>query len=297
MFNSIRKTIANLIAPSSINVQVPAGTKSLTIQQIPEHVRTQAARAESAPMRGDFHVSHLDLLSSTYLKNAIANLGSWSALARGFAAYEQCVARPRADRTKLETAINEFHCWNASLPTEKQMEGEEILLTLDRLATVAIPKGDNNTDAIIARVRKCSVDELKADRLAQAAKQSAFRQELILGYVAELNNYSDEDFDPSLPIVKAAGKVLQTMEWVATKWQGEPAGIAAELLLIEADQRIIEAMAKAADEKSYETSYEPGHRKFGDERNENTKHVQDDVETKRLDYAAYQAWVAEQKSA
>ena len=297
MFNSIRKTIAQFISPSAVVINVPKGATSLTVQQLPEHVRTQVQRASTAPMKGDFHVSHLDLLSSTYLKNAISNLGAWGALARGFAAYEQCVARPRADRTRLETAINEFHCWNASLPTEKQMESDEILLTLDKMATTSVPKGDATTDAIIARVRKCSVDELKADRMAVAAKQSAHRQELILGYVAELNNYSDEDFDPSISIVKAAGKVMQTATWVATKWQGEPVGIASELLLIEADQAIIEAMAKAADEKTYETSYEPGHRKFGDERNENTRHVQDDVEMKRLDYAAYQAWVADQKSA
>ena len=56
--------------------------------------------------------------------------------------------------------------------------------------------------------------------------------------------------NPSIPSAKAAGKAVQTLEWVATNWQGDPAGISAELLLIEADLKKIERMARDAEERS-----------------------------------------------
>src|SRR5664279_1075003 len=138
MFKSIRKSIALFIAPSSINMAVPAGATSLTyptIQQVPMHVRTQPDRQHMQELIvGKFHLSHLELMNSSYLKDTVAGLGAWSALAKVFSEFERNFNKKSADYTKYQQFLNEFHAWNAATSVEKQMDEEQVLLTLDRLA-------------------------------------------------------------------------------------------------------------------------------------------------------------------
>ena len=262
MFNSIRKSIASFIAPSSINVDVPAGTKSLTtptIQQVPMHVRTQPDRAWGKELVvGKFHVSHLELMNSSYLRDAIAQLGAWAALARTFTELERVHNKKNADFTKYKQALNEFHAWNAATSTDKQMDEEAVILTLDRLADPVVPKGNKDTDAIIARVRKMSVEEIQAERIAQAEKKSAIRKEMLNALQAEIWKFDSDDIDPSLSSTKVAAKAVQTLEWIAKSWQGEPAGIAAELLLIEADIKVIEKLAAIDEDRNPDNRFIEG---------------------------------------
>ena len=258
MFNSIRKSLANLIAPASVQISVPAGTKSLTtptIQQVPMHVRTQGERAWGGDIVvGKFHVSHLELMNSSYLKDAIAQLGAWAALARAFNEYEKNYNRKGGfqdgDFNKYQQAINEFHAWNAATSPDKQMNAEQVIITLDRLADPVVPKGNKDTDAIIARVRKITVEEVQAERIAQAEKKSANRKEMIKAIEAEIWNFTTEEFDPFISSTKVAAKAVQTLEWIAKSWQGHPAGIAAELLLIEADIKTIEKLASEDENRN-----------------------------------------------
>ena len=133
------------------------------------------------------------------------------------------------------------------------MDEEAILIATDKIAEVKPMKGSPETDAIIARVRRMSVEDIKADREAKAAKQTAERQELILGFTQSVWSFASGDMNPSIPAAKAAGKAVQTLEWVATNWQGDPAGIAAELLLIEADLKTIERMARDSESRNDDT--------------------------------------------
>ena len=281
MFANVRKAIAAFIAPKAIVINATqeqlSQARSVTAPLAPKHIVAQRAH-DQQPMVGDFHVSHLDSLSSNYLKNAIAQLGAWSALARAFSEYAKVQGKRAADETKLGQLIDELHCWNAAIDSDKQMDEEAILLATDKIAEVKPMKGSPETDAIIARIRKMSVEDVRADREAKAAKQTAERQELILGFTQTVWSFTSSDMDPSLPIAKVAGKAIQTLEWVATNWQGDPAGIAAELILIEADVKIIERLAKDADSKNDSNFVEgvmtgdamtrmvPNRRRFADER-------------------------------
>ena len=252
MFNNIRKTIANALSGYAVSISpntitVPAGATSLTTPQAPAHLLTQYERSVTTPLTGAFHVSNLETLSSEYLKDAVAQLGAWSALARAFNEYEKVVSKRVANDVKLGQLIDEFHCWNATCSTGKQMDEEAIIIAADKIAVQKPAKGDATTDAIIARVRKCTVAELKAAREAMAAKQSAARAELLTGFVATMGSFTSGDMNPSISNAKVAAKAIQTLEWVATSWQGDPAGIAAELLLIEGDIATIEAAAKRED--------------------------------------------------
>lgn len=247
MFSNLRKTIAKFIAPANSNVIVPAGTRDITYGKAPRHLLDQPSRETTTPMIGEFHVSDLTDMASAYLKDAVAQLGAWSALARAFSEFEKVVGKRVADDKQLCKLFDEFHCWNSATSDGKQMDEDAVALAADKIATVRPNKGSPETDKIIARVRGCSVVELKADREAKAAKASAVRNELLTGFCSAVWSYSTSDMNPSLPNSKVAAKALQTLEWVANNWQGEPAGIAAELLLIEDDLKRIEKAARAEE--------------------------------------------------
>lgn len=65
-------------------------------------------------------------------------------------------------------------------------------------------------------------------------------------------NFSAEGEEATISGAKAAAKAVQTLEWIASTWQGEPASIAAELLLIESDIQVIEAIAQKEEDHDRE---------------------------------------------
>jgi len=314
MFNNLRNKIAAMIAPASsriINngkfVVVPEGAKSLTNNDnkvAAKHLDQISRKHDNQPLVGNFHVSHLDELASDYLKNAISNLGAWSCLARAFSEYERVVSGRAQDETKLGSLFDEFHCWNSSMLEDKQMDEEAILIATDKMATTRPVKGSKETDAIIARVRKMSVEEVKADREAKAAKQTAARKELILGFTQAVWCFTSSDLNPSIASAKAAAKAVQTLEWVANSWNGDPAGIAAELLLIERDLGMIEKMARDAEAKGDDTFVDGTltsdglvrnaklSRKFGEERSDSEGKL--DKRNTALDVEAFRKWQQDQ---
>ena len=113
-----------------------------------------------------------------------------------------------------------------------------------RLADVQPPKGNPSTDLIIARVRKCSVDEVKKDRERKALIKAAIRVERIIGFVQHVWSWTVVETEYSIPMMKVINKVIQTMEWVAGWDSYDPAQTAAEILLMEDDLRTIEKLAK-----------------------------------------------------
>ena len=254
MFNSIRRAIASFIAPAAGTINAtPAQLAKVQTLTIPANVGTQRSRSviasQSAEMKnGKFYPEHLELLSSQYLRDAIAGLGAWSALAKMSNAYAKMQTRRNADPTAYEQAKEEFHCWNAATSIDKQMNEEAVIIALDKIAEVPVQKGNEQTDAIIARVLNKSIDEVKTERIAKAAKQTAQRKELIAALCADVWQYSGEDVDCYLSSAKVAAKAVQTLEWIASTWQGEPAQIASELLLIESDIKTIEALARKEEE-------------------------------------------------
>lgn len=315
MFNSIRKTIAssisalgNAIAPSSINIQVPVGAKSLTYPQVPQHLKDQQETTQS--YTGQFHVSHLELLGSTYLKNAVAQLGAWSCLARAFSEYERTFGNKKATPAKFESLVEEFHCWNAAIDYSRQMSDEDIMLAANKIATVRPTKGSEDTDAIIARIRKCSVAELKAQREDAAAKQSAKRSEMLTGFLAAIGHFTGSDMDPSISNSKAAAKAIQTIEWIA-KQDWDPSFVAGECLLIEADLKFLESNARKEEETEQGTFVngtlssdgmvrnalaEP-RRKFGDSSERNNVERPMNPVLNEHDHEAFLEWQAEQHKA
>ena len=128
------------------------------------------------------------------------------------------------------------------------MGEEAVIIALDKIAEVPVKKGNEQTDVIIARILNLSVDEVKTDRIAKAAKQTAQRKELVAALCADVWQYSGEEIDCFISSAKVAAKAVQTLEWIASTWQGEPAQIASELLLIESDIKMIEQLARKEEE-------------------------------------------------
>ena len=163
-------------------------------------------------------------------------------------AYAKLQSRRNADPTAYEQAKEEFHCWNAATSLDKQMGEEAVIIALDKIAEVNIPQGNKETDAIIARILNKDLATVQADRVTKAAKQTAQRKDLLAALCADVWQYSGEDVNCYLSSAKVAAKAVQTLEWIASTWQGEPAQIASELLLIESDIKMIEQLARKEEE-------------------------------------------------
>lgn len=219
------------------------GARNLTYGNMPKFLANQVP-SETHAYKGEFSTSHLTLLHSNRVKEAICSLGAWSALARAFNTYNQNLDKPvqRRDDEKVNKLIDEFHAWNSA--AENQMDQDSVMDLATRLADVQPPKGNTQTDSIIARVRKCSIDEVKADRERKAKIKAAIRVERITGFVEHVWSWTVVDTEYSIPMIKVINKVIQTMEWVAGWDAFDPAQVAAEILLMEDDLRTIEKLSK-----------------------------------------------------
>lgn len=246
MFATLRNALASMLSTKKkvqCTMVLDADAKNLTYGKMPSFLANQPA-TESFAYKGEFSTSHLELLNSTRIKEAICGLGAWSALARAFNAYNQNLDKPmqRRNDEKVNSLIDEFHAWNSC--AQNQMDEDAVLDLATRLADVQPPKGNQQTDIIIARVRKCTIDEVRADRERKAKVKAAIRVERIIGFVEHVWSWSTVDTEYSIPMAKVIGKVIQTMEWVAGWDAFDPAQVAAEILLMEDDLRTLEKLAK-----------------------------------------------------
>ena len=246
MFATLRNAIANMISTKKqvqCTMVLDHGAKDLTYNKMPNFLsNTQAL--ESQAYKGEFSTSHLELLNSQRVKEAICGLGAWSALARAFNSYNNNLDKPvnRRDEKQINSLIDEFHAWNSL--AQNQMDEDAVMDLATRLADVQPPKGNPSTDLIIARVRKCSVEDVKKDRERKAAVKAAIRVERIIGFVQHVWSWTVVETEYSIPMMKVINKVIQTMEWVAGWDSYDPAQTAAEILLMEDDLRTIEKLAK-----------------------------------------------------
>lgn len=261
VLKAIRSSIANFIAPACERNPVQMvvdNAKHLTHPQAPAHVLSQAERREDKQLlTGKFYVIDLARMNSTRCRDAIASLGCWSALARGFSEYERVIGQNHLSDEKLNALLDEFHAWNAVVDAGGAMGEDAVLAAVAKMAVVQPSKGNNDTDAILARVKRISIEEVRADRKVKADAKTEKRIELIDGFCATLWGCMGGDADHySMSSAKALDKAIQTLEWVAGWDSNNPAEQAAELILIEDDIKTIKQLAKL--EKHNEEEYVEG---------------------------------------
>lgn len=245
--NATRNSIANLIAADRApTVMIVDNAKSLTHANAPAHVLSQAERAEQTAMaKGKFYVIDLPTLNSERVRDAIASLGCWSAIARGFSEYERTVGHKHMSDAKLVMLIDEYHAWNASASARGYMNTDQLFEAVAKMSVVNPPKGSAETDAILARVKKMSVADIRAERMKKAETKTAARIEMIEGFVATVEGYQGSDIDHhAMSAAKALDKAIQTLDWVAGWDSNNPTEQAAELLLIEDDIKMIREALK-----------------------------------------------------
>lgn len=260
MFATLRNAIANVLRTKQ-EVQVTAAVGTYNV--LPEHMRTQGARAAMPAIKGEFSIAHLDFLKSERLKQAICSLGSWSAIARAFNQFNRQLDLPESRRNfdQVHKLTEEFHTWNAH--SNEQMDDDATLAVIAKLTDAVVPRGNKETDKIIARIRKCSVDDIKAERIEKALSKQR-KQE---GHVEGFNSYlwaniygDDENF--SIPVAKVVMKAFQTMEWIASWDAYNPEEQAADLLLIEADIKFLEKLGATKNDNDTK-EFEYATRSFG----------------------------------
>ncbi len=239
--NSIRRAIAQAIAPET-TISTPTAAdhqeeKHFEQQRISGRVSQYAPKVgHQDVLRGNISVNDISDLCSDYSKGAICSLACWSALAKGFNTY---IKNPKD--IKLEAFLSEFHAWNAVSPN--QMDEVAVLETIARLTQVAPAKANEQTDAIIARVRKVSVTELRAEREKKAKADTARREEQLEQFATIVWSHVFSEHNFEMPAMKAEAKLIDTMQWIANWQSSNPAAQASELLLLESDLNLVRKLA------------------------------------------------------
>ena len=262
--SSIRISLANLIGGEQIakrnhlSEQVLSQLVQPSGRKVAEIMDKQYVASEDKQLiAGKFYVMDLTRLGSDRVRDAIASLGCWSAIARSFSEYERTVGHKQANDAKLMVLIDEFHAWNASASARGYMGSDQLFEAVAKMSVVNAPKGSKETDAILARVKKISIEQIRAERLEKAEKKTAARIKLIEGFVALVEGFQGAEIEHhSMSSAKALDKAINTLDWVAGWDSNNPAEQAAELLMIEDDIRLIREMAKA--EKRNDEDYVEG---------------------------------------
>ena len=259
LFSTLRNSVANFIAADRQPVHmIVDNAKSLTTANTPKHVLTQHERAEDVSMaKGKFYVIDLSDLNSERARDAIAQLGCWSALARAFSEYERVTGKRHLNDAKLNQLVDEFHAWNASKTAGGYMNEDAIFEAVAKMCVQAPAKGSAETDAILARVKKVSVEEIRQDRINKAQARTQARIDMLDGFVAMVSGFQGSETNHyAMSSAKALDKAIQTLEWVANWDSNNPAEQAAELLLIEDDIKMIRKLAK--EEHNNDQEYSEG---------------------------------------
>lgn len=190
---------------------------------------------------GNISLEQLKELASTRIKDAIFNYAAWLCLARAFNTFCKTVAKRMQGQQALDVAkaLNEFHDWNSSMNNPMNQERiEEIVV---KLATPQVPRENNATDAILARIKGMSVTEIRQDRLSKAEAQAKDREAKIKNFLQEVEVMAEcaELGNPSINAQTATLKAIDCLQWLAN-WENPDM---AELLIAEGDITILEALA------------------------------------------------------
>lgn len=254
MFNSLRKSIANIINPVD-KVAAAAAERHASYQDaINDKAAKQLAdkqRYLSAKMNhttpqprisGNLSADTIDRMESRIGKDAVVQLAAWTQLSQAFTAYNRKMESKRPN-PKIDAAFfascNAFHAWNARLSSSAT--GIDVEETVARLTIPRAARSNPETDAILARIKGRSIEELSIEREIKAELASRQAEANASGFIAQLEGfaYGDES-TPELKASMVLAKAEDTLVWLA----GWSTPDVAELLILEAD---IQMLRKAAN--------------------------------------------------
>lgn len=245
--NNVRRALSIALAPKEVgHIVNHTGEKvtSLTYSQRPREV---VRESQPVVLKGELTLSQLKMLHSQKVLGSICNYGAWEALARAFSAYcamhRTRVVNPKMAQM-LALQLDRFHAFNAELDSLGMGGMDEVAVeeVVARLTVVKPVKENAATDAILARVKHMSVEEVRKEREGRQQKEEARRAELMNAFLAEVWSATLTDEDVTLDAQKAYGKAVSCLEWMAN-WDNPDM---AEILLAEADVKLLERMAVKA---------------------------------------------------
>lgn len=262
MFANLRKMIINLLSTNEEAKPIKTvNTKTFNeeLEEIEErrlqNMRKSLAsklyseKYEGIPRStGVFHCDDLMLIQNQRARTAVAGLGSWTALANATRKFitEMDKTPARRDPCKWEPLLEEFHMWNSMSPNP--MDCEATLSTIEKLMIKPEPKSNTATDKIIAEVLNVPVEKIREERIARTKKANLKRIDHIESFNSMLWSAAHTDDVPaSLPWEKVFLKLSQTMEWIAGWDSYDPASVAAEIIEIKEDIRLLKNQEKLSN--------------------------------------------------
>ena len=259
MFANLRKMIISLLSPKE-EIKPIVKTKPFNeeLEELEER-RLQNRKSLASKVfdekyeakersTGVFHCEDLMLIQNQRARTAVAGLGSWTALANAVRRFttEMDKTASRRDPSKWETMLEEFHMWNALSP--QPMDAEATLTVIEKLMIKPEPRSNSSTDKIIAEVRNISVEKVREERI-ERTKQTNLKR---IDYIESFNGLLWEaahsnDVPGNLVWEKVFLKLTQTMEWIAGWDSYDPASVAAEIIEIKEDIRLLKNQEKLSN--------------------------------------------------
>lgn len=262
MFANLRKMIINLLSTKEETKTIvkTVNTKSFNeeLEELEER-RLQNRKSLASKVfdekyeakersTGVFHCEDLMLIQNQRARTAVAGLGSWTALANAVRRFttEMDKTASRRDPFKWEQMLEEFHMWNALSP--QPMDADATLTVIEKLMIKPEPKSNSATDMIIAEVRNISVEKVREERIARTKAANLKRVEYIESFNSMLWDAAHSDDVPAtLAWEKVFLKLTQTMEWIAGWDSYDPASVAAEIIEIKEDIRLLKKQEKLSN--------------------------------------------------
>lgn len=236
MFNSIRKTIINLLGGKVVEAQI--------VREAPVH-NFGHGRTSGRPVydtkptqviKGHMTPADLSDLVSEWSKSSIANQASWIALASAWQLFEKEMAKTpeRRNLQLVDAALDKFHAWNAVSP--RPMDEVGIEEQVIKMSNKPMSKGNKETDAIRARIRGISITVFQQERERLERQRKANLVERLRSFLSMINNCPCCDGNHHISIAQVVKKLEDTCKFLADPARNfDDVWATSEILLIESD--------------------------------------------------------------
>lgn len=239
ILRNIRLVISRAIAPATILSQETEQDRASDRNRIITTRNKQYAEVGHYDHRGQqianrargyFTSDDVADLQEKYARSAVANAAMWWAQLKLIQAVKDNNVHAQ------QAATGEWATWaEAGNILQDEAFFDKLALSLSKMSGGRpVKHGNDDTDALIAEARGCSVEVLRKNREAKykaavAAGKTAVKQALNALVSATADGHTH-----AMPAERAVEAIEKCMTWVSN-WEGNPEDIAATLFLIKQD--------------------------------------------------------------
>jgi len=255
MLRTIRLAVSRAIAPTTI-ITPPAkddtmreaqARRAITSKQYVDEQLDYRGKAVGHTAKGFITTEDLADLNTPQARTAVASSAMWWCQMRLYNAIA------KNDVKKQLKQIGAWADWAIAggISTTNDTFLEKLAIAIDKLGNGRPAKtGNDDTDAVIARMSKLTVEELRAKRLAKEAKRVAEQAEYGSATYLALTSATSSGLTQQFEASRAADAIGNSASYLAT-WDMEPELLAGLLLDMEQDMLYCKKLAVDRNDETF----------------------------------------------